>query len=412
MAVKIVQVVNLIDTPLVGGGWIHPNAVIYIDKSHYSGTVTAYLEVVIFVNDSASSWTCELTTSPGDVSVLSTRFTGTNTTPLRARSTSNCWGDLAATGNYSYHQSGSALKYDCTTNAVRLIIIQSDSTSITATETQIEIGAATSTGAVWPASQGYIYNYWKYDASKWSGSISWYVDVSFYCTNTKGSCTVILQQSSGDNFTFSDLTTIVNADTSTASGVSTKLTRTAFTPTDGRNYRLTLYTSNSKYPVCMGNAKIVAVQTGSPITKLETLQIIQAQIDNVAGLRNRDIAYYSDTTEWDGVTKAIYSEMSVYGSGSIKFQSDPNGTPTDVPNSEVSGSDRIRSSSALTMPTGTPAIIDSNLLSGIVCITSLIFQVTIGPATSIKTLQGLDKANVKLLQGTAIASVKTLQGLA
>jgi hypothetical protein len=340
-----------------------------------------------------------------DRSVLSSVVITKNTTVYtRFRSTS-------FTPTNTVYVLASGADVECV--ASRVVILQSNATSITATETQIEVGGYNVTLTNLAASPWTTGKMWVYDSTKWDGTCAWYVEAFGWSNGTKSGLTVILQQDDGA-YSWSDHTTVFNASTSTTKTMSS---RVAFSspPISGRRYQVKVYRSSTKATVAITGCRIVCVQTGTPITKLETVHTVDPQIYSTTGLKPALIAHYSDTTEWDGVTVTRYHEIDT-GNTSLtaaKLQSDPLGTPADVTNSLVTATGYCtRGASALTMPSGTPALIAMNITDATVGVahSKIISQIVIS-ASSIKTVLGLARASIKTVQGLAIASVKNILGL-
>ena len=174
----------------------------------------------------------------------------------------------------------------------------------------------------------------------------------FKAVNTsEPTVTVKLQQDDGTFANWTDVTsgTIVSGGTSTSA--SRVRTGTAFTPVDGRNYRVvSSISSSSGVTYGIYNAKIIAV--GGSQTKFETQYLIAntGSFGGSTGLSDYDVRW--DPSEWAGVTNTYYHEANGVssGTGDVKIQSDPNGSPADVTNSSLTNVTETSRSSSLTMP--------------------------------------------------------------
>jgi len=335
----------------VGSGDSDGKGIALVDLGQFNGTLTVYLEVLAkntsATTDATAKWK-DGTGTLGSVTVTknTSAYTRFRSTAITVSGSHDSWIAIGTTGNAG----------DAIIKAARIIIIQNAS-SLTSCETQIEIGNQETGKTNTTAAALTNPKYWKYDASKWDGTITAYVEVSWSNASSMDTTTVKLQKDGGsDNFSFSDDTTVVSAATST----NATRTRVAFTPTDGRNYQITtVCSSNMNGGNNFYNAKIVIVQTASP-TKLEQQYLI-ANTAIGAGTGLQDFDTYFDPAEWSGVTNVYIHEADNVASGTAdaKLQTDPNGTPADVTGSAITDIIQRERSSTLTMP-GTAQTIDVN----------------------------------------------------
>lgn len=225
----------------------------YIDTSKYSGTLTAYVEV-LYTNTSGTS------------KVFSTiGQTGANVT-LNATSTftlSTSATFTPATGETTFSIAAAAT---VTIKAVRVIILQDDGTSATtALESQFEIGnretavTVTSTNTLQPLAAP---KYWQYNASNFNGGIIFYGEVTYNISSTTGNKTIVIQESP-DLSTWTTAATMLSA--SSGSTTATRVRSSAFTPKDGYYYRLAWTNSSTMTSVSIYNAKIIVDQGGTGI---------------------------------------------------------------------------------------------------------------------------------------------------
>jgi len=131
----------------------------------------------------------------------------------------------------------------------------------------------------------------------------------------------------------------------------------------GRNYRLVWQAADAKYgDVTIYNAKLVVKQTdASEITKTQTiLTLLNSETVSDTGLQDCD-GYY-DADEWDGVTVNIYPEHDASGASSnTKLQEDTDDTASDVANSSITGANRQRGATALSITDNED--IDTNIVT-------------------------------------------------
>jgi len=85
-----------------------------------------------------------------------------------------------------------------------------------------------------------------------------------------------------------------------------------------------------------------------PITKLEEQYLLLNTGSDATGLQDMD-SYY-DADEWDGVTVDLYPEHDASDSSSnTKLQEDVDGTPSDVSDSSITGVNRTRGATVLSI---------------------------------------------------------------
>ena len=233
----------------------------------------------------------------------------------------------------------------------RLIIIQDTSTDpLTASESQFEIGdheteifSTTQTPIAYP-------KYWNYNSGNWDGTITFYAEVVWKAISNKSAVYVYLEEDDGSFGNWATKETIVDA------GTSETVTRTRVqidpAPTSGRNYRLAFKTVGTKasYGMHIYNAKIIIQQTdATAITKLEE-QYLLLNTGTVTEGQLTDYDGYYDADEWDGVTVSLYPEHDASGATcNTKLQEDTDGTPSDVSNSSITGANRTRGGTALSI---------------------------------------------------------------
>lgn len=150
-----------------------------------------------------------------------------------------------------------------TLRAARIIVLQNEAT-ITATQTQIEIGQNTTSALNTTIADVALPKFWKYNSANWDGTLAFSVEVEWK-TAAANTTTVRLCRTS-DN---AANVTIVNAQT----GTSFSRTRVSFTPVNGEIYKLRALSSSSKSNYTILSAKIIVTQSVNP-TKCETQALL------------------------------------------------------------------------------------------------------------------------------------------
>lgn len=263
-----------------------------LDASKYSGTVSYYFEVVGSAS-SGSSGNIHLRrhgTTTDDATIAISNL-GTSSTRYRSAA-------FTAPGSpteYSVHADAAGSGKTLTLKAARIIIIQTSS-PMTSTETQLEIGsyaiAQTNTDErALPSPK-----YWTYKAGAWDNNPTFYAEVSYKTLNSTAA--VWLQEDDGAYGAWNDKIVIAQDDTSPVR------TRTAFTPVDGKHYRLSSVISPvaGTYNYDIYSAKIVVDQTGTsmdPISKLQPQYLLgNSPDDGSTGMQGYQTLY--DPSEWSG----------------------------------------------------------------------------------------------------------------
>lgn len=242
------QEVNIINTTLGSSG--DSNEIIYIDPSKYSSTLSYRFEIVAMV--SSGTGTVVLHDSSNNIHAAIS-VSSTNMTNYVAYCST-----APTTDSYHINLSGGT---GLSVQSAKLIIIQDAGVGdVTATESQVEIGNNETAKNNTSASPLNYPKYWYYDSANCDGTASFYVQASYSVSNAAAAVTVILQKdAAGDLATWSDVVTIVNAQTQTVPTLSSRVT---FTPVSGCNYRITAYISSGSYTYSIYNAKIVVDQAG------------------------------------------------------------------------------------------------------------------------------------------------------
>lgn len=220
---KIRQEINILDHILTGTGFTVSDEKVLWDKSQYNGTLTTYLEVIA-TNSGATidaifdANTVNNVSIPGGTASY-TLFRSAAKTPTR---------DTIST-SLTFTASGGTVSI----KAARIVIIQ-EATTLTNTATQIEIGNYNTGRTAESATILTNPKYWKYDASKWDGTKTFYAE-AVYDSGSMDTVTVGIYETTDITApSWSLNATIVSAVTTT---VPTR-TRVAFTPVDGRWYTI------------------------------------------------------------------------------------------------------------------------------------------------------------------------------
>jgi hypothetical protein len=317
--------------------------VIAINTSGGDETVTPYYHVNPDGTGAGSAWSDLQITIPANTN---------NWQRFRSSAYSGTY-----SGNSAYYHdfiiSATGSPGDVQIKSAKFIFFQ-DAAEITATQTQIEVGAYELWEDVASAETYYPLvepKYWKYEASKWDPTPTFIFGFTALNENDMDVTRIALQESS--DAAFSSPSTVTNSIVSLTSETAAYYESSAFTPTDGYYYRVAYTNDNTKYGGTIYNAKVIATQTdATSIDKIqmEYLLINEAQTDT--GLQ--EYQTYYDPAEWDdgaGNPPTFYHEHSASSvSSNTKLQEDPGGTPADITNSDITGDDLTRGGSAMTMP--------------------------------------------------------------
>src|SRR3990167_4179672 len=230
MAAQIREEKNILDHNIeAAAADTTSNEITPLDTTQYNGTVTYYFEVL-----------CSKTA--GDSVTISLRRSGTSTDDATIASASIPT-TLGLVRSAAFTPPAGATSYrvfvDYTSGtgavvkAARIVIIQ-NATTLTNTETQIEIGNYNLARTAEVATILVNPKYWKYDASKWDGTKTFYAE-AVYDSGDMDTISVFIYESADILApSWASVATIVSAAETT---VATR-TRVAFTPVDGRWYTI------------------------------------------------------------------------------------------------------------------------------------------------------------------------------
>jgi len=201
--------------------------------------------------------------------------------------------------------------------AARIIVID-NATTLTKTQTQIDIGGRGQTAYTNTAASALTDpKYWLYTAANWNAVNTFSAEV-VYKTASSNTATIVLQEDNGA-FSFSDKTTIVSA-----SNTGITRTRVTFTPGDGRHYRITVKSSTTKSSVTIYNARIIVDQTPSNTVSYYFDAHAGGPTDPNSVWTNDANAFDGSTsTHADGSTAGSTSSNYLYGQGTSGTGSAP-----------------------------------------------------------------------------------------
>lgn len=276
-----------------------------LDTNNFSGSCTYYLEVITW-SDVSIAYNIRLrrfgtTTDDCTINIP----TGTTSATLFTQS----FTPPAAAATEYFVRISNTTGANKSMYSARIVIVQdTGASSLTDTETQIELGAPSfSTTSTTGASTG---NYWKYDSANYDGSITAVFEAVLSSSSTKNTVTAKLQV---DNGSFASWTDVTNASVSIATLAGGRVRAgSAFTLTSGRNYRVLIVSGNSKSSATIYSAKVILTQTGT-ITKFEA-QYYCANWMSGTGLQGNYVNW--DTTHWSGVTNVYKFAVDVSGATS------------------------------------------------------------------------------------------------
>jgi hypothetical protein len=301
MAVQIRQEINILNH--VTGSANDDIERVLFDTTQYNGTVTYYFEVVAKIASGSENVTLRRTgTTTDDATIAVTGST------VYALFRSTAFTPPSGATEYMVNCAGGNVQVQ----SARIIVIQ-NATTLTNTETQIEIGNFNSARTGEAAAILTNPKYWKYTAANWDGTKTFYAE-AVYDSGDMDTITVGIYESAAiDAPSWSLKTTIVSAATTT----TPTRTRVAFTPVDGRWY--TIFSHNGS----MDNHDIyragVVVQQGTSLK------------DSLPGT-----GFYKDIlggTAGSGETNQAYGNgwnaANTYSLGSVDLPLKKTGSPTD-----------------------------------------------------------------------------------
>src|SRR3990167_1901913 len=222
---QIRQEINIIDGIITAAGDNH--GIVQLDTTQYNGTVTYYFEVVAKVASGTLTVALErvgTATQDATIDVTETSFTLKRSTAFTPPAGQTVYNINLANGTTPQVKSA------------RIIIIQ-NATTLTNTETQIEIGNYNTSRTAETATILTNPKYWKYVAANWDGTKTFYAE-AVHATALSNMDTMAVYLYEATDITAPSWSAVATIFSGTL-GVTTPLrSRVAFTPVDGRWYTI------------------------------------------------------------------------------------------------------------------------------------------------------------------------------
>jgi hypothetical protein len=222
---------------------------IYLDTTQYHGTVTYYFEVLAKSTSAGADWAADV---GGRCTITQADFSITTSYALYRKQFTPAAAELLAVSGGSNGSATLSIK------SARIIIIQ-NATVITNTETQIEIGNTSNTTATTNTA---LTNpkYWKYDASRWNGTLTVYFESIFLSGTSKSAATMTLQTST--NILAPSWSDVASSAVTSLSTFTDRVRSGAITLVNGNWYRAVMKAGNSKSGITTYSARIIIDQAG------------------------------------------------------------------------------------------------------------------------------------------------------
>lgn len=302
---KLRYEINILNGVETGAGGTHR---VLLDTSQYYGAFTTSrtytFEVVAKDTDGTGSGSVYLTRSTGEKDAT---ITVSATTPTRSRQTFT-----PPAGATEYYLESQAVS---TIYSARIIVTQT-ATRIDRSESQIEVGGTQTSTSTTAVALTYP-KYFKYVASEWDGNKSFYFEASFLTGTSKSAATVKLQVADGTGDGFTGWADVTNTTLTTISTTGARVRgSSAFTPVDGRWYRITITAGNSKSGITIYNAKVIVQQNNYTLME-----------GNAAGSGNL-AGPTGDTGTLQRVGQSFLT-TSAYNLAAVGVKLGITGTPTD-----------------------------------------------------------------------------------
>lgn len=255
---KIRQEINILNSSYTSGTSLTyylnagSTAAGQLDTSQYNGTVTYYHEVVATNTNASTAYNVSLyLSSIGSTGACS--IPANSTSPVLVRTAFTPTAGTIYT--FGHNIQGTAVAGQVTVKSARIVIVQ-EATTLTSSETQIEIcgtGGSTTTSTVYAA----VTNpkYWQYTATNWDGTLTVYFEATFMSGTSKSAASVTLQTSS--SITAPSWSDVASAEVTTTQTVATRVRSAAITLTGGNWYRVAFKTASSKSATTIYSAKVV-----------------------------------------------------------------------------------------------------------------------------------------------------------
>jgi cellulose synthase/poly-beta-1,6-N-acetylglucosamine synthase-like glycosyltransferase len=282
--------------------------IVYIDPAVYSGTVSYYFEVDALVSSGTGSVT--LSYNGGGNTVVISGITGS--TPQRYRSSAFT---PSAGEAWVSAMSGTGIEAQG-----RLIIIQTDSTKISNTQSAYDVGDASSTtsNSYQPISSFGAGKYWKYDASKYDGTVAVYLEATLASGASGKTATLALfQAGSSCSSPSGGIGAISVTGTSSTRARSSDISGSL---TSGNIYMTCLKSSSSGTSAIVDNGNVLINQSATGgITKAEIYHTYCSDPSSTSSTTlvdsPTDCFNKYDSSNWAGGT------FTYYYSGTMKSSS-------------------------------------------------------------------------------------------
>ena len=298
---KITQHINIIDQEYqVTGNTYSPTdnslGIIHWDADKYSDA-TVYFEAYIHSSYILRSAYAQLFTTAGVAVSESEVYADGGYFVLRSGALS-----LTDDTDYTVRIKNEDAARTTTIRSARLVVVQTNSTKITDTEHQIEVGtkeSTTATGATTLTDKKYYY----FDSSKFSGTLSAYFEASLVSNNASGTAYAVLYNET-DSETVS---TVSITGTSWGRNRSSAITigSSAGNLKTDKEYVVQIYSSDGAYTASIANAKLVLQQSDAAgLTEMEVIhQLLNAKSSRAAfsyGEGSTNVEATSDYVAFEG----------------------------------------------------------------------------------------------------------------
>ena len=312
---QIRQEINCVNQQLAIGALnaLDSSEIVQLDTTQYNGTVTYYFEVEITGTNNTVNITLRRKGTATDDATVS--FTSSDSSTTLRRSSS--FTPPSGSTEYILHSSNSAASGNV--KSARIIIIQ-NATTLSNTETQIEIGnKATTTSTTSVATTNP--KYWQYTSANWDGTLTTYFEATIACASSKSATTAVLQTST--SITAPSWSDVASSTITTTSTTAARVRSGAITLTDGNWYRVAYKSGTSKSAASIYNAKII---------------IDQEDGSNISGARIGDAFIKGGTAGAGQTTQAQAQGFTIQATSTITgvvLRLKKVGSPTDTLNVDI-----------------------------------------------------------------------------
>ena len=232
--------------------------------------VTCYFEIVAKNASGSTAYDVtlaeinytNLSGTPNTVATISVPANTSDWTRIRSTSFTNennyipyCYSVISANSNISVQ-------------AARVLMYQDGGIAPNQVDQAVEIGDYETGLASLTAIPLANPKYWYYDSSKFDGTVDCWAEVSWIGSNDKYGASIVIQE---DNGSFGGWTTVATIASAIESEVmrtdilNNRTTKVMFTPTNGRNYRLAVFSSSTMQEITIFSAKLHIRQTTAEV---------------------------------------------------------------------------------------------------------------------------------------------------